>query len=210
MESKPTDREALQSVLNLARRRFAERPDWLTFVDEVNDASRELLGDALAKFAGAEAREIHRMTIQLAMQRPSRQERMITVRLPGRLHDGLKREADERSTNLNCLAVAKLLQPLPGESPAAICEPQVASEPSDCSDVQCDRRRTVDQPGIYLARYQPPQQRSHSVLVQISGDAPMLQVDWAFAVGTKLPTWFTPNLLDLEFYNPVISYAATG
>jgi hypothetical protein len=208
MESKGTNREALKGVLAFARGRFAERPGWLEFTDEVNTECRARLGGGLSRFVGPEVREIHWLTIQLALLRPSRQERMITVRLPRRLHDLLKREADQRSTNLNCLAVAKLLQPLPGSRSPAEREAQETGKAAKHETLKTVRKLAVDQPGVYLAIYQPPKQRPYTVLVQVSGEAPLLQVDWAFAVGTRQPTCFTPNLLDLEFYNQVVPFVA--
>jgi hypothetical protein len=112
-----------QAARALYRRRPA--PDWVTFYREVlgrNGLIRRMYPtlESLAEFKKTRAyREIQRMLSKLRQRPPSplpgeeitkEITKVITVRIPKSLHEGLQAEAHQHATSMNKLCISKLLQ----------------------------------------------------------------------------------------------------
>jgi predicted HicB family RNase H-like nuclease len=113
--------EKQMEVERVAREMCSHMCDWITFY-------REILGphglvrrtfpsrESMAEFKQTAAyREIQEMLAKLRQQGAAANEaeeptRVITVRLPKSMHDGLKVEAHEHRTSMNKLCISKLLQ----------------------------------------------------------------------------------------------------
>jgi predicted HicB family RNase H-like nuclease len=110
-----------EEVQQAAEALFFRHPDWVTFY-------REILGrqglirrvcptlESLAEFKQTRAyQEIQRMLSELRRRStlpPPAEEitRVITVRIPKSLHEGLQAEAHQHETSMNKLCISKLLQ----------------------------------------------------------------------------------------------------
>ena len=57
----------------------------------------------------------------------------------------------------------------------------------------------VDKPGVYLATHCPELEHELTVVVQVSDESPMLQIDWAIVIGWRMPTVFRPLASELQF-----------
>jgi hypothetical protein len=109
-------------LLTMAESLFAKQPDWVTFY-------REILGvkglvrqtypsqPQLAEFRETPAYEgIQMMLSELRKRGPQKIDleeeptRVITIRIPKSLHEGLFAEAHEHLTSINKLCISKLLQ----------------------------------------------------------------------------------------------------
>ncbi|MCA9156338.1 MAG: hypothetical protein KDA38_16210, partial [Planctomycetales bacterium] len=110
-----------EKVIQLARRRFAQSPEWSAFFREIL-ATGGLIqtvfpaAEAIEEFErSGEFAEIQQMLSKLREKRtapPEDQEptRVITVRLPASMHKSLLDEAQRRQTSMNKLCISKLLQ----------------------------------------------------------------------------------------------------
>lgn len=57
----------------------------------------------------------------------------------------------------------------------------------------------VHKPGVYWATFTQTGKDAVRVIVQVSGESPLLQIDWAIHVGARQPITYVPNRLDLIF-----------
>jgi predicted HicB family RNase H-like nuclease len=110
-------------VLQFARDLYRQSPDWVRFFREVvgvDGAARKLFPtqQEYVAFERSEAfHTIQRMVNALRNNKSTshcdhEETRVITVRLPESLHEALKAEANDHSTSMNKLCIAKLLQVL--------------------------------------------------------------------------------------------------
>ncbi len=113
--------DTTQDLVNQARHRFEQNPDWVSFFREVlgtEGVVRQTYPDqaSLTAFEKTpEYEEIQRMVAKLREQNRTQtgdQEptRVITVRMPKSLHEFLRSEAHDRHTSMNKLCISKLLQ----------------------------------------------------------------------------------------------------
>ncbi len=119
--------ERKREAFRIAALKYESRPDWVTFFREVIGTDGVLAKlfpspeDQRAFEASSESREIQQMLNKLR-ERPGGDSearepiRVITVRLPKSLHEFLKKEAEDRSTSINQLCIAKLIQVLGEET----------------------------------------------------------------------------------------------
>ena len=109
-------------LLERAEKLYENRPDWVTFYREVLGV-KGIIRQAyptrqqLLEFKTTPAyHEIQRMVSELRKRGPQKinleeePTRVITVRIPKSLHEGLFAEAHEHLTSINKLCISKLLQ----------------------------------------------------------------------------------------------------
>jgi predicted HicB family RNase H-like nuclease len=118
--SEAAPKPEFQSILRAAETLFAGQPGW-------NEFHAQILGvagmaptlfptpETMAEFQQSEEfSQIQMMLAELRVKsKPSPKlepTRMITVRLPARLHEALKDEARHRATSVNKLCIAKLVR----------------------------------------------------------------------------------------------------
>lgn len=117
--------EKAQQVLQCALEAYSASLDWVVFFREILGIKglvhRTFQGDELAAFQRVEEyARIQEMLVELRVRpKPEDQEveptRVITVRLPKRLHEALKAEAHKRATSMNQLCISKLVQLIDGK-----------------------------------------------------------------------------------------------
>ncbi|GEM_PF-496972 len=112
-----------QRVLQFARDLYRQSPDWVRFFREVvgvDGAARKVFTTQQEYIAFERSDAFHtiqRMVNALRNNKSTSNSnheptRVITVRLPESLHEALKAEANDHSTSMNKLCIAKLLQVL--------------------------------------------------------------------------------------------------
>lgn len=112
-----------QRVLQFARDLYRQSPDWIRFFKEVvgvDGAARKVFTNQKEYIAFERSETFHtiqRMVNALRNNKATSNSsheptRVITVRLPESLHEALKAEANDHSTSMNKLCIAKLLQVL--------------------------------------------------------------------------------------------------
>lgn len=112
-----------QRVLQFARDLYRQSPDWIRFFKEVvgvDGAARKVFTNQQEYIAFERSETFHtiqRMVNALRNNKATSSSsheptRVITVRLPESLHEALKAEANDHSTSMNKLCIAKLLQVL--------------------------------------------------------------------------------------------------
>lgn len=112
-----------QRVLQFARDLYRQSPDWVRFFREVvgvDGAARKVFTTQQEYIAFERSDAFHtiqRMVNALRNNKATSNSnheptRVITVRLPESLHEALKAEANDHSTSMNKLCIAKLLQVL--------------------------------------------------------------------------------------------------
>ena len=118
-DAKPDHASA--AVLEVAERLHAMDPEWVVFFREVlgvDGIVRRTFNapDALVRFECtpqyARIREMLDDLRDRQRERPADREvqRVVTVRMPGSLHETLKREAEEMRVSINSLCIAKLMK----------------------------------------------------------------------------------------------------
>jgi predicted HicB family RNase H-like nuclease len=115
MTTSTVDKHA--EILHIAEDLYAKQPDWATFYREILGAkgivrhtfpTRQQLIDFKQTAA---YHEIQRMLSELRkIDLQEEPTRVITVRIPKSLHEGLFTEAHEHHTSINKLCISKLLQ----------------------------------------------------------------------------------------------------
>lgn len=110
-----------EEIRQAAEALYCHHPDWVTFYREVlgrNGLIRRIYPtlESLAAFKQTDAyQEIQQMLSELrrktAPPLPGEETtRVITVRIPKSLHEGLQAEAHQHQTSMNKLCISKLLQ----------------------------------------------------------------------------------------------------
>jgi hypothetical protein len=109
-------------ILDIANHLFSKRPDWVSFYREIlgaNGIVRHTFPspEQLIEFKQTPAyHEIQFMLSELRKRGPQKinldeePTRVITIRIPKSLHEGLYTEAHEHYTSINKLCITKLLQ----------------------------------------------------------------------------------------------------
>lgn len=137
----PRSSSEARTVLRVAERLHAMRPEWVVFF-------REVLGiDGIVRRTFRTAEDIRafecspeyarvRELLDDLRQRPPEPPadreslRVVTVRMPRSLHEALKAEADELRVSINTLCIAKLMKHLDAKDRRDLCDMQAAAEPA--------------------------------------------------------------------------------
>lgn len=101
-----------------------ENTHWREFYSRImgtNGVIRKLITDPAARHKFEQSDDYEELMVMLRALRSQadisevdqKRARVITVRLPADIHEGLMREAHDKGTSLNKLCVSKLLEPLP-------------------------------------------------------------------------------------------------
>lgn len=135
-----------QEVYQAAERLYRKELDWASFYRETMGANgliRSAFPDVESQAAFQQTYEYSAIQLMLVKLReradmpPQEATRVITIRLPQSLHEGLQVEAESLGTSVNKLCISKLVQIInndliPSNSAAkAARETEVQSEPAE-------------------------------------------------------------------------------